>query len=491
MTTPDPEDPSPRPSLEREFAESTSLHGIARVFHASKLLVKTVWIVIMLTCLCVCVWQISDRFYRFLQYKANTQISVEYVGDLPFPAITICNFNRYRQDALAPGDEAVLRHIWSINDHDYDSYGESDVNNDMFQDDLSSDFNYTEFTLRAGFLLDNKTLLRCQWRGKDNSCSAANFSHVFTSYGNCWTFNSGRTGPILTETNPGSGNGLKMYIDIQQSQYTETKNDEAGLKVLVHDQSTPPMVESSGLALSPGVHAFMAVKRHQYLNLEPPYGKCDSSRKLKRFDSYTFDGCNIECRADVVLEKCHCRLVQHPGNEVECTPKEANGCAKKTIADLMSGDIDPYPCNCPVPCNFTSFTTTLSTAFIPNAKIIPLLASLTSYADDPASWGEEDGNLNVSETVFKVGEYIRKNWISLDIFYEDLNYEKFEQTEAITTSALISDIGGQLGLFMGASFITLAEIFSYLGRKMNIWIHRQHRRPQDECKLSTSVTTST
>ena len=43
-----------------------------------------------------------------------------------------------------------------------------------------------------------------------------NFSHVFTSFGNCWTFNSGTTGPILKETFSGSGNGLQMLIDIQQ-----------------------------------------------------------------------------------------------------------------------------------------------------------------------------------------------------------------------------------------------------------------------------------
>ncbi len=50
-----------------------------------------------------------------------------------------------------------------------------------------------------------------------------------------------------------------------QSEYTETQNGniEAGLKVLVHDQETPPTVDSAGLAVAPGVHAFIAVKKQQ------------------------------------------------------------------------------------------------------------------------------------------------------------------------------------------------------------------------------------
>ncbi|XP_022086804.1 acid-sensing ion channel 1-like [Acanthaster planci] len=474
-------DQSPRPSLEREFAESTSLHGIAKVFHASRLLVRVFWVIIMLTCLCVCVWQISDRFHRFLQYKANTEISVEYVGHLPFPAVTICNFNRYRSGALAPGDEDALAYIWELSNYqnDYDYEGESNSTDSSYLDSLV-DFNYTEFTLRAGFRMDNVTLLACSWRGKRNSCSAEDFSHVFTSYGNCWTFNSGKTGPVLTESYSGSGNGVSLLVDIQQSEYTETETIEAGLKIQVHDQVTPPTVESSGLALSPGVHAFMAVRRQQYLNLEHPYGKCDASRTLKRYDNYTLEGCNIECRANAVWEKCRCRLIQHPGNEVECTPEEVRFCAREAIDGLIRGDTES--CDCPVPCNFTAFTTSLSTAFLPNEKILPILLLLLNNI----STSDER---NVSRSISEQQEYIRKNWVAIDIFYEDINYQKFEQTEAITPSALISDIGGQLGLFLGASFITLAEIFSYLSRKIQRLIHGPTRRPQKQRQMSHSVET--
>ena len=33
----------------------------------------------------------------------------------------------------------------------------------------------------------------------------------------------------------------------------------------------------------------------------------------------------------------------------------------------------------------------------------------------------------------------RNNWILLDVFYEDINFQLYEQTEAISLSALISE----------------------------------------------------
>ncbi|XP_022086807.1 acid-sensing ion channel 1-like [Acanthaster planci] len=472
-------DQFPRPSLEREFAESTSLHGIAKVFQASRLLVRVFWIAILLTCLCVCAWQISDRFRRFLQYETNTEISVEYVGHLSFPAVTVCNFNRYRAGALTQDDEDVLAYIWQLDNYDFyhDYYDDDDAIDEI--DSPHPDFNYTEFTLRAGFRMDDVTLLSCQWYGERNSCSEANFSHVFTSHGNCWTFNSGKTGPILTESFPGSRNGLAMLIDIKQSEYTETEHVDAGLKIQVHDQATPPTVESSGFALSPGEHAFLAIRRQQYLNLEPPYGKCDASRTLKRYDNYTLEGCNIECRAKAVWEKCRCRLIEHPGDEVECTPKEARFCARQAIAELLRGDTQS--CDCPVSCNYTAYTTSLSSAFIPNEKALQIsllfASNISTSSESSVSWAKSEG------------EYIRKNFVAVQIFYEDISYQKFKQTEAMTTSALISDIGGQLGLFLGASCITLAEIFSYLGRKIKRWIHGPTGRPEEQCEITHAVET--
>ena len=87
--------PETETNLEEEFVNNTTLHGIARVANNTRTVFRLAWLAIMLIFLGVCIAQITDRLQRFFLRQANTAISVEYVGDLDFPAVTICNFNRY------------------------------------------------------------------------------------------------------------------------------------------------------------------------------------------------------------------------------------------------------------------------------------------------------------------------------------------------------------------------------------------------------------
>lgn len=84
----------------------------------------------------------------------------------------------------------------------------------------------------------------------------------------------------------------------------------------------------------------------------------------------------------------------------------------------------------------------------------------------------------------------RDNILVLDIFFEALNYETIEQKKAYEVAGLLGanllssiihcvmfksfgwlmcscflvpgDIGGQMGLFIGASILTILELFDYL-----------------------------
>lgn len=45
-------------------------------------------------------------------------------------------------------------------------------------------------------------------------------SQIYTRYGKCYTFNSGKDGnPLLTTLKGGTGNGLEIMLDIQQDEY--------------------------------------------------------------------------------------------------------------------------------------------------------------------------------------------------------------------------------------------------------------------------------
>ena len=52
-------------------------------------------------------------------------------------------------------------------------------------------------------------------------------------------------------------------MDIEQDEYVGSLTPQAGLKVLIHDQNTPPLVETFGFAVSPGTSTFAAIRKHK------------------------------------------------------------------------------------------------------------------------------------------------------------------------------------------------------------------------------------
>ena len=72
---------------------------------------------------------------------------------------------------------ADLADYYNFNSADYDSWEEhiTDLHETNTFD--ANSFNYERFAIMAGFRL-NESLIRCDWRGKKDSCSAKDFTKV-------------------------------------------------------------------------------------------------------------------------------------------------------------------------------------------------------------------------------------------------------------------------------------------------------------------------
>ncbi len=59
-----------------------------------------------------------------------------------------------------------------------------------------------------------------------------------------------------------------------------------------------------------------------------------------------------------------------------------------------------------------------------------------------------------------------ESFIGVTLFHGMLGYERIEERPSYDAFTLVSQIGGQMGLFLGASLITILQIFFYIGRNL-------------------------
>ena len=66
---------------------------------------------------------------------------------------------------------------------------------------------------------------------------------------------------------------LQLHGPYLQEEYTETwkGNIQAGLKILVHDQSDPPLMDTLGSAVPPGFYSFMGIRKDMVCEIQNPH----------------------------------------------------------------------------------------------------------------------------------------------------------------------------------------------------------------------------
>uniref|UniRef100_A0A3Q1EJI2 Acid-sensing (proton-gated) ion channel family member 4b n=1 Tax=Acanthochromis polyacanthus TaxID=80966 RepID=A0A3Q1EJI2_9TELE len=252
---------------------------------------------------------------------------------------------------------------------------------------------------------------------------------VYTRYGKCYTFNGNKTTSRKTKQG-GMGNGLEIMLDIQQDEYlpiwreTNETSLEAGIRVQIHSQDEPPYIHQLGFGVSPGFQTFVSCQEQRLTYLPQPWGNCRSTSKEKfpGYDTYSISACRLLCETNEVLRVCKCRMVSV--TDPVC------------ISQLQKNSGDTCPCE--TPCNLTRYGKELSMVKIPSKGSARYLSRKYDKSED----------------------YIRDNFLVLDIFFEALNYETIEQKKAYDVAGLLGKIC--MGLFIGASILTVLEILDYI-----------------------------
>ncbi|XP_006895217.1 PREDICTED: acid-sensing ion channel 3 [Elephantulus edwardii] len=445
----------------RVFASSCTMHGVGHIFGPGHLtLRRALWAVAVLLSLAAFLYQVAERVQYYEEFHHETALEERESHQLTFPAVTLCNINRLRRSRLTPNDlhwagPALLGLDPAEHAAFLRALGRPPAPPGFMP---SPTFDMGQLYTRAGHSMDDM-LLDCHYRGQP--CGPENFTAIFTRMGQCYTFNSGAGGvELLTTPKGGMGNGLEIMLDVQQDEYlpvwrdTEETLYEVGVRVQIHSQEEPPTIDQLGFGAAPGYQTFVSCQQQQLTFLPPPWGDCSSvsldpdiepespgslggtNPNPSPSPPYSLMGCRLACETRYVTRKCGCRMMHMPGGAPVCSPQQYKDCADPTLDAMLRKDA----CNCPSPCAITRYAKELSMVRIPSRASARYLAR----------------KYNLSEA------YIAENILVLDIYFEALNYETVEQKKAYEVSELLGDIGGQMGLFIGASLLTILEILDYL-----------------------------
>nr|XP_023494537.1 acid-sensing ion channel 3 isoform X3 [Equus caballus] len=474
------------------FASSCTLHGLGHVFGPGGLTPRRgLWAAAVLLSLAAFLYQVAERVRYYGEFHHETALDECESHQLTFPAVTLCNINPLRRSRLTPNDlHWAGPTLLGLEPAEHAAFlralGRPPAPPGFMP---SPTFDTARLYARAGHALEDM-LLDCRYRGQP--CGPENFTSIFTRMGLCYTFNSGANGAeLLTTPKGGMGNGLEVMLDVQQDEYlpvwrdTEETPFEVGIRVQIHSQEEPPIIDQLGFGAAPGYQTFVSCQKQQLSFLPPPWGDCSSETLDPDFESepagpldpprpnpgpsppYSLMGCRLACETRYVARKCGCRMMHMPGGAPVCSPQQYKDCANPALDAMLRKDA----CACPNPCTSTRYAKELSMVRIPSRAAARYLAR----------------KYNRSEA------YIAENVLVLDIFFEALNYETVEQKKAYEVSELLGvwvfmraraghpqgvgrasgceltgdsvsagDIGGQMGLFIGASLLTILEILDYL-----------------------------
>uniref|UniRef100_A0A8C2FRE8 Acid-sensing (proton-gated) ion channel 2 n=2 Tax=Cyprinus carpio TaxID=7962 RepID=A0A8C2FRE8_CYPCA len=399
----------------------THLHGLRHVCTPSNSLSRRAfWMLAFCTCLGLLLSWSSNRLLHWLAFPTHTRVHTEWARELAFPTVTICNNNPVRLYHLTKSDLYFAGHWLGL----------------LLANPLFLSFclflSHLFPLVFSCILISKKKLLN---EGKISECQHQMFTglyhlikRVFTRYGKCYMFNAAEEGKTLRTTmKGGTGNGLEIMLDIQQDEYlpvwgeTEETAFEAGVRVQIHSQAEPPFVHELGFGVAPGFQTFVATQEQRVSD--------SGSKTFIVSAQYSYlPGHFCVC-------VCNCRMVYMPGDSPYCTPEQYKDCAEPALGVSVEGT----NCICRSPCNMTRYNKELSMVKIPSKTSARYL----------------EKKFNRSE------KYITDNILVLDVFFEALNYETIEQKKAYEVAGLLGDIGGQMGLFIGASILTILELFDY------------------------------
>ena len=451
-----------------QWLDDTTIHGTVHVFKAPSFIRRFVWAFIFLFAVGSCLFNIIDRIIDFSKTPSATTVSLlNQPNGIAFPAVTFCNLNYIRRSVAENNDfVGVVSTINTLNFELCEEFAEvSRARNTPLRD-----------LLRNGRQPLEEFVIACGFSGAENvnggflNCSNM-LVPTLTDIGYCYTFNGQVDAPELRISNTGSRYGLDVVLNISQANYLPILNG-AGVRVAIHPRGVPPEPDERGIAVPPQRSAFIGLRTSNIID-DSARRSCQASNDGLTFFprlNYSLPACRLNVLYERVAQNCCCIDIV---NDTQISTERFNQKCNKT-SDLPNCTVGNFCCmvgaalganpgaSCPSACNYVTYEAS------------------TSYAAYPSRSGAAEFSRIYGTTINSTD----RNLLSVTIFFEEPYVERIKTVNSYTFTSLLSDIGGQLGLFLGASVISMIElgwfIFDDLWDFVKRCVSKNKKKPTQE-----------
>ena len=285
--------------------------------------------------------------------------------------------------------------------------------------------------------------------------------------------------------------GLKLTMFLDYAEYIGLFAPNTGARILVHDPRVKPDLQAESFSVSAGEATFIAVKMEVVDRKGGNYDNCSNvwpetlklnQETMKKWPTYTQDACLRFCLINELSARCGCTdsydskfstdAKINSGAEYYCemTSRNDSECRNKVYQDFRSHTL---ACDCPPACHTVEYMFTTSRSPWPSRSYSPYFASkmLKSESYPVSSYMRELAIMqNASDKSMQ--ESFKENFVRLEIFYEQLNFRKISESAAYDFSALISDFGGNIGLWLGWSIFALFELIEFIFHCIRAFLYK-------------------
>lgn len=426
----------------REDASNITFHGIRHVVEDRPAHRRIMWALLWMSSMSVFLWLFAVVMLDYINSPFNTINPAYPQSSLIFPAITICNINSLDVSRVSYAKE--LRDI--IASAAFDTNTPS----------LNVSPNHQRvFNMSAKTVLDattppfNDMFRVCEYDEETRNCSES-FYVRYWGMTRCYTLDLTKLEPATYRTS------LRVIININQNGYVVHRDKAAGVKFYLHHPSDEPNVEMPhGTVASPGFSTHISMNVQHFKFLPSPYKSMgdrfcvDTTAPdfLKNYDApeYQANFCFMHRVMEKTMTHCNCSTPYSTKITTStlpvCTVYQMYFCVMSRIRDFYEDIITAAEnLGCPQPCDYTTYKTSVTFSYFPS--------DVGSY------------ELQRRSVISQNASEIRSNYLQLLFYYDSLIIHETLHTEVYSVTGLLGTIGGNAGIFLGASFLSCCEATS-------------------------------